>query len=94
MSSYGFCCESGSEIKNEKDRKIPRSCCNSGPRNKNEREKYPDLARGETAGNIKVTVIPTAVGAHGTVPECLERRLEILEVRGRIESILKTALLR
>ena len=43
---------------------------------------------------MKVMVIPIVVGALGTVPKGLEKMLEELEIRGRIETIQITALLR
>ena len=39
-------------------------------------------------------MIPIVVGALGTVHKDLEKRLEKLEIRGRIETIQTTALLR
>ena len=48
-------------------------------------DKYMDLARElKRLWNMKVKVIPIVVGALGTVPKSLEKRLEI---RGRIETI-------
>ena len=41
-----------------------------------------------------VMVILIVVGALGTAPKKLERRLEQLEIRGRMETFLITALLR
>ena len=38
--------------------------------------------------------IPIVIGALGMVPKGLERSLEELEIRGRIETIQTTALLR
>ena len=35
---------------------------------------------------LRVTVIPIVVSALGTVPKGLERKLEELEIRGRIET--------
>ena len=43
---------------------------------------------------MKVTVIPIVIGALGTAPKGLERGLEELEIRGRIETVQTTALLR
>ena len=43
--------------------------------------------------NMRVKVIPIVVGALGTIPKSLEKRLEDLEIRGRIETIQTTALL-
>ena len=42
---------------------------------------------------MKVTVIPIVFGALGIVPKGLGKRLGELEIRGRIETILTTALL-
>ena len=44
--------------------------------------------------NMKVTMIPIVVGVLGTVPKSLERRLEELKIKRRIETIQTTALLR
>ena len=45
--------------------------------------------------NMKVTMTPIVVDALGTVvPKSLERNLEELEIRGRIETIQTTALLK
>ena len=41
-----------------------------------------------------VTVVPIVVGALGTVPEGLDKRLEELEIRERIKTIQTTALLK
>ena len=43
---------------------------------------------------MKLTVIPVVIGTLGTVPKGLERGLEELEIRERIEIIETTALLR
>ena len=57
-------------------------------------EKYLDLARElKKLWNMKVKVIPIGAGALGTVPTGLERGLENLEIRGRIDTIQNTALL-
>ena len=47
-----------------------------------------------TEKNMKVTVIPIVVGAYGTVPKGLNKRLKKLEISGRIETIHTTAFLR
>ena len=61
-------------------------------------DKYLDFARElkkkQKQWNMRVTVIPVVVGALGTVLKSLERGLEVLEIRGRIETIQTTALLR
>ena len=41
---------------------------------------------------MKVTVIPRVIGALGTIPQGLVKRLEKLEVRGQVETIFTTAL--
>ena len=57
-------------------------------------DKCLDLARElKKLWNMKVKVIPIVVGALGTVPKGLERGLENLEIRGRIDIIQNTALL-
>ena len=45
-------------------------------------------------GNMKLTVIPIVISAFGTVTKGLLKRLEDLEVGGRVETIQTTALLR
>ena len=42
---------------------------------------------------MKVTMIPIVVGVLGMIPKGLEKRLEAIEIRGRIESIQTTTLL-
>ena len=58
-------------------------------------DKYLDLARElkKKLWNMRVKGIPIVVGALGTVPKNLEKRLENREIRGRIETIQTTALL-
>ena len=41
-----------------------------------------------------MTVIPIVIGALGTIPENLEKRLDELEIRGRNETIQTTTLLK
>ena len=56
-------------------------------------DKYLDLARElKKLWNMRMKGIPIVVGALGTVPINLEKRLEDLEIRGRIETIQTTAL--
>ena len=43
---------------------------------------------------MRVTVMPMVFGALGTVPKGLEERLEELKIRGRIETIQTTVLLK
>ena len=43
--------------------------------------------------NMKVTIIPIVIGAFGTVPKGLLKRLDDLEVGRRVETIQTTALL-
>ena len=59
------------------------------------RDEYLDLARElKKLWNMKVTVIPIAIGALGTVTKRLVQRLEDLEIKGRVETIQTIALLR
>ena len=44
--------------------------------------------------NMKVTIIPIAIGTLGTVTKGLVQGLEDLEIRGQVETIQTTALLR
>ena len=44
--------------------------------------------------NMKVTIIPNVIGAFGTVTKGLVKGLEHLGIRGRVETIQTTALLR
>ena len=55
--------------------------------------KYLDLAR-ELKKLWKVTIIPSVIGAFGTVTKGLLKGLEDLEVGGRVETIQTTALLK
>ena len=56
--------------------------------------KYLDLTRKlKKQWNMKVTVIPIVVGALGTVPKGLEKKVEKLKIKGRIETIQSIALL-
>ena len=43
---------------------------------------------------MKVTVIPIAIGALGTVPKVLAKGLEDLEIRGKVKTIQTKELLR
>ena len=57
-------------------------------------DKYLDLARElKKLWNMKVKVVPIVIGALGTIPKALEKSLDKLEIRGRIETIQTTALL-
>ena len=59
------------------------------------RDKYIDLARElKKTMNIKVAVMPVVIGAHGTIPKVLVKGLEHLEIRGKVETMQTTALLR
>ena len=59
------------------------------------KDKYLDLARElKTLWNMQVTIIPIVIGAFGTVTKGLLKRLEDLEVGGRVETIQTTTLLR
>ena len=55
-------------------------------------EEYPDhLREWKKLWNMRVKVIPIVVGALEMVPKSLGKRLEELEIRGRIETIQTTA---
>ena len=43
---------------------------------------------------MKAILIPIVVGALGTIPKALIKRLEYLEIRGQVETIQTTTLLR
>ena len=43
---------------------------------------------------MKVTIIPIEIGANGTVTKQLVKGLEKLEIRGKVETIQTTVLLR
>ena len=61
------------------------------------KDKYCDLnweLKKKKLWNIKVTITPIVIGALGTIPEILLKRLEDLELTGRGETIQTTALLR
>ena len=56
--------------------------------------KYLDLARKlKKQWNMRVTMIWIVVGMLGTVPKDLEKRLDELEIRGRIKTIQTSVLL-
>ena len=58
-------------------------------------DKYLDLARGlNKLWNMKVKVIPIVIGTLGTVTKELVQGLKDLEMRGRLETIQNTSLLR
>ena len=62
---------------------------------KEKRDNYLDLARElKKLWNMKVTVIPIVIGALSTVTKGLVQALENLEIRGRVETIQTTAMLR
>ena len=74
-------------------------CCPGWPPGKTERkqkkDKYPNLARElKKLGNMKMMVIPIVIRALGTVTRGLVHRLKDLEIRGQVETIQTTALLR
>ena len=56
---------------------------------------YQDLARDlKKLWNMKVSVIPIVIGVFGTVTNGLIKGREDLEIRGRVETIQTTVLLR
>ena len=59
------------------------------------KDKYLNLAKElKKQWNMKVTIIPIVISALFTVTKGLVQRLEDLEIRGRVEIIQTTALLR
>ena len=65
------------------------------PKECEKKDKYLDLARElKKLWNMQVTIIPIVIGSFGTVTKGLLKRLEDLEVGGRVETIQTTALLR
>ena len=59
------------------------------------KDKYLDLAmKLKKLWNMKVTIIPIVIGAFGTVIKGLLKGPEDLEIRGRVEAIQTTTLLR
>ena len=59
------------------------------------RDKYFDLARElKKLWNMKVTIVPTVIGALGTITKGLLKGLEDIEVGEQVETIQTTALLR
>ena len=59
------------------------------------KDKYLDLARElKKLWNMQVTIIPSVIGAFGTVAKGLLKGLEDLEVGGRVETIQTATLLR
>ena len=59
------------------------------------KDKYLDLARElKILRNMKVTIIPVVIDALGTVTKGLLKGLEDLEIRGQVETIQTTKLLR
>ena len=73
-----------------------RLCCPSINLQESEKkDKYLDLARElKKLWNMKVTIVPIAIGALGTITKGLFKGLVDLEVSGRVETIQMTALLR
>ena len=58
-------------------------------------DKYLDLGRElKKPLNMKVAVIPILINVLGTVIEKLQKELEDLQIRGRVETIQTTTLLR
>ena len=77
LTNYGLCCLSGPQ------RKIKES---------EKGGKYLDLERGLKNLSMKLTVIPLAVLALGTIPKRFIMGLEDLDIRGQI-GIIQTAAL-
>ena len=80
LPSHRFSCSNGPQIKMKEIKKI---------------DKYLDLVRElKKQWDMSVTVIPMVVGALGLVSKGLEGRLVELEIKGRVKTILTTALSR
>ena len=59
------------------------------------KDKYLDLARElKKQWNMRVKVVSIVIGALGTIPKGLEKSLSKLRIKGRIETIQTTALLK
>ena len=59
------------------------------------KDKYRNLARElKKLWNMRVTIVPILIGAFGNVTKGLLKGLEDVEVRGRVETIQTTALLK
>ena len=60
------------------------------------RDKYLDLARElkKKLSNMTMTVIPIVIGVLGTIPKGLKTEIEDMKIRGQVETIQTTALLR
>ena len=59
------------------------------------KDKYLHLARElKKLWNMKVTIIPIVIDAFGTVTKGLLKRLKNLEIRGQVDTIQTTTLLR
>ena len=77
-----------------------RFCRLSRPQSENWRKAKWEISTWNLQGNWKnyetmeVTVIPDKIGALGTITKGLIKGLESLEIRGRVETIQTTALLR
>ena len=56
--------------------------------------KYLDLAGEPNLWNVSVTVIAMVVGVFGVILKGIERGLEEMEIRARIETNQKTAMLK
>ena len=52
------------------------------------RDKYPDVARElkKELWNMNMTVMPIVIGALGTIPKGLVKGLDVLEIRGQVET--------
>ena len=73
LQNWGLCCPADHRIKLKECEK---------------KDRYLDLARElKKQWNMKVTIIPIAIGAFGSVTKGLLKGLEDLEVAGRVETI-------
>ena len=79
-------------IINKKKKRI----CRKELKESEKRDKYLDLARElkKKLLNMKVTIILIVIGALGTVTKGFTQGLEDLEIKGQVETVQTTALLR
>ena len=62
-------------------------------RENEKRDRCMDFARElKTLWSMKVTLMPIVIGAFGTIPKGLDRGLEELEIRERLETTKSTTL--
>ena len=85
MLCWGFCCSSKPQSENErkqKDRQIVGSCQRALLKKKKKKKK-------KKKGKAKVGMIPIIIDVLVMVMKGLERKLEELEIRERLQTIVK-----